>query len=100
MKKKHLQFNDITAPSLARRAARRGAERGESGRMEPGVISVFFLLPRKKQLAILLILFKPFTSLPAIFLSSHSFLAFVKMKLSIILFKKLAIPCHPTHSQI
>lgn len=42
MKKKHLQFNDITAPSLARRAARRGAEKGESGRMEPGVISVFF----------------------------------------------------------
>lgn len=42
MKKKHLQFNDITAPSLARRAARRGAEKGESGRMEPGVINVFF----------------------------------------------------------
>lgn len=41
-KKKHLQFNDITAPSLARRAARRGAEKGESGRMEPGVINVFF----------------------------------------------------------
>lgn len=50
MKKKHLQFNDITAPSLARRAARRGAEKGESGRMEPGVINVFFFfLPCKKQ---------------------------------------------------
>lgn len=60
MKKKHLQFNDITAPSLARRAARRGAEKGESGRMEPGVINVFFFfLPCKKQHWILLILFKP-----------------------------------------
>lgn len=58
MKKKHLQFNDITAPSLARRAARRGAEKGESGRMEPGVINVFFLLPCKKQHQILLILFR------------------------------------------
>lgn len=49
-KKKHLQFNDITAPSLARRAARRRAEKGESGRMEPGVINVFSsLFPRRKQ---------------------------------------------------
>lgn len=58
MKKKHLQFNDITAPSLARRAARRRAEKGESGRMEPGVINVFFsYFPLKKQHWILLILF-------------------------------------------
>lgn len=67
MKKKHLQFNDITAPSLARRAARRGAEKGESGRMEPGVINVFFFLfPCKKQHWILLILFKTFSfSIPS-----------------------------------
>lgn len=49
MKKKHLQFNDITAPSLARRAARRGAEKGETGRMELGVINVFFFSFRPLQ---------------------------------------------------
>lgn len=96
-KKKHLQFNDITAPSLARRAARRGAEKGESGRMEPGVINVFFLLllfPRKKQHWIVLVLFKPLSH-SIIFLLfcslAHSFFAFVEMKLSIIWFRKVAV---------
>lgn len=95
MKKKHLQFNDITAPSLARRAARQGAEKGESGRMEPGVINVFFFSFSLQEAALnssysfqnpsLLHPFLLFCSL------AHSFLAFVEMKLSIILFRKLAI---------
>lgn len=93
-KKKHLQFNDITAPSLARRAARRGAEKGESGRMEPGVINVFFLSSCKKQHWILLILFKPLPfSITScyFFLFAYSFLIFVAMKLSLMLFRKLTI---------
>lgn len=98
-KKKHLQFNDITAPSLARRAARRGAEKGESGRMEPGVINVFFSFPLQAaalnssysfQAPSLLHPFLLFCSF------AHSFLAFVRLKLSIILFRKLAFPYHST----
>lgn len=88
-KKKHLQFNDITAPSLARRAARRGAEKGESGRMEPGVINVFFFFPLARSSTEFFLFFSsPFRSpsLPAIFF--HSFLIFVAMKLSIVLFWK------------
>lgn len=104
MKKKHLQFNDITAPSLARRAARRGAEKGESGRMEPGVINVFFsLFPCKEQHWILLILFKPLSfSIPPCYFVLFAILSspFVGMKLSIILFRKLAVPCHSTLSGI
>lgn len=105
MKKKHLQFNDITAPSLARRAARRGAEKGESGRMELGVINVFFSFPCKKQRWILLILFKPlpFSSLHPflIFCSlAHSFPVFVRVKLSIILFWRIVTPCHSSLSNI
>lgn len=107
-KKKHLQFNDITAPSLARRAARRGAEKGESGRMEPGVISVLpfpsllSFSSRKKQCRILPILSRTatphaHTHLPPTLLSPHYsatilfcrlyfYSSFVELKLSIILF--------------
>lgn len=88
MKKKHLQFNDITAPSLARRAARRGAEKGESGRMEPGVINVFFSSALQEAALNSSYSFQtPFLLHPFLLFCSlaHTFLPFVRMKLSIIL---------------
>lgn len=103
MKKKHLQFNDITAPSLARRAARRGAEKGESGRMEPGVINVFFSVALQEaapnssysfQSPFLPHLFLLFSSL------AHTFLLFVGVQLSIILLWKRAFSCHSSFANM
>lgn len=102
MKKKHLQFNDITAPSLARRAARRRAEKGESGRMEPGVINVFSsLFPRRKQHWILLILFVArHFSIPSCFFLLFPIVSSLCQNEMINYFDSEKMSCHQTLSYI